>query len=54
MTSAQGNRVDMLNTTNDFDKRVSVTAAETRSPAKIFSPEEIENIRLNNLRQKRR
>lgn len=54
MTSAQGNRVDALNFTGDFDKRVSVTAADTRSPPKIFSPEEVENIRLNNLRQKRR
>ena len=39
MTSAQGNRLEILNTTQDFDKRVSVTAAESRSPPKIFTAE---------------
>jgi hypothetical protein len=39
MTSAQGSRADSLNVTNSFDRRVSVTAAENRSPPKLFSPE---------------
>ncbi len=54
MTSAQGNRTDLFSVSNSFDKRVSVTAAESRSPPKIFTPEEMENMRLANLRQKRR
>lgn len=54
MTSAQANRADIFNISNTFEKRASVTAAETRSPPKIFSPEEMENIKLLNLRQKRK
>jgi|JI7StandDraft_1071085.scaffolds.fasta_scaffold742792_1 hypothetical protein len=38
MTSAQGTRADVFSLTNSFDKRVSVTADESRLPQKLFSP----------------
>ena len=52
--SAQTKRQDIFNLTNAFDKRISVTAAETRTQNNLFTPQEMENIKLNNLRHKRR
>jgi hypothetical protein len=40
MTSAHGHRTEIMNMsmTTGFDKRISVTAADNRSPPKLFSP----------------
>lgn len=52
--SSQGIRNDPFNLTQHFEKRMSVTAEESRPPQNLFSSEEMENMKLNNLRQKRR
>ena len=52
--SAQAQRSDLFTVANSFDKRQSVTAAENRGSQLLFSAEEMENLKLNNLRQKRR
>jgi hypothetical protein len=41
MASAQGTRADVFSLTNSFEKRISITAEDSRLPHKLFSPEEI-------------
>jgi hypothetical protein len=41
MTSAQETRADVFSLTNSFEKRISITAEDSRLPHKLFSPEEI-------------
>lgn len=53
--SAQANRQNVFSIGNSLEKRQSVTAAEGRpSQHALFSPEEMENLKLNNLREKRK
>ena len=53
--SVQARRADVFKIINSTEKRQSVTAEENRSSQNlIFSPEEMENIKLNNLREKRK
>ena len=53
--SSQANRADAFKIMNTFQHRQSVTAADTRTPQqKLFSPEEMEDLKLNQLRDKRK
>lgn len=53
--SSQAQRTDVFRVLNSYDKRQSVTAAENRTPQhKLFSPEEMEDLKLNHLREKRK
>ena len=52
--SAQTNRKDFFNTSFHLDRRLSVTANENRQVQQLFTPEEMENLKLNNLRSKRK
>lgn len=52
--SSQANRRDFFNTSFTYDRRPSVTAADNRNTDKLFTPEEMDNLKLNNLRQKRK
>ena len=52
--SAQEKRTDPFNISHNFERRVSITADETRKAQNLFTSEEMENMKLNNLRHKRR
>ena len=41
MLSAQGNRPDPFNLSQNFERRVSVTADETRKQQNLFTSEEM-------------